>query len=255
MKILIKIQSLAARSLLGFVEVYEKKVLIIDDDKKLQKILKEYLEEDEFNVVSIFDGLNCLAVIDIESPDIIILDIMLPESNGLDVMSRIKARYNIPVIMLTAKGEDTDRIVGLELGADDYLPKPFNPRELVARMRAVMRRNVPAEGNDHEEKDDIAITAGNLTLKKSKQSVLVGIKEVELSLTEFRILEVLMRNRDVILSRDRLMSLAMGKDFMAFDRVIDVHVSKLRAKLHVEPNSPQYIRTVRGTGYMFMVES
>jgi len=233
----------------------KKKVLIIDDDKKLQKILKEYLEEDEFNVVSMFDGVNCLEIIDIESPDIIILDVMLPECNGLDVMSKIKSKHNLPVIMLTAKGEDTDRIVGLELGADDYMPKPFNPRELVARMRAVMRRNAPAGSNYHEEMHDIAITAGNLTLKKSKQSVFVGTKEVELSLTEFKILEVLMRNRNMILSRDRLMNLAMGKDFMAFDRVIDVHVSKLRTKLHVEPSSQQYIRTVRGTGYMFTVES
>ena len=233
----------------------KKKVLIIDDDIKLQGILKEYLEEDEFSIISMFDGLNCLGIIDIESPDIIILDVMLPGCSGLEVMSKIKKKYNLPVIMLTAKGEETDRIVGLELGADDYLPKPFNPRELVARMRAVMRRNIFNGSNDYENHDQISITVDNITLKKNKQSVLIGTKEVELTLTEAKILEVLMRNRNIILSRDRLMSLAMGKDFMAFDRVIDVHVSKLRAKLCTELNSPQYIKTVRGTGYMFVVES
>ena len=233
----------------------KKKVLIIDDDKKLQKILKEYLEEDEFNVLSMYDGIDCLGIIDLESPDIIILDIMLPGCSGLDVMRKIKQKYNLPVILLTAKGEETDRIVGLELGADDYLPKPFNPRELVARMRAVMRRNVFDGSNDYEKYDDLPIIVGDLLLNRAKQSVFVGSKEVELSLTEFKILEVLMRNKNIILSRDRLMNLAMGKNFMAFDRVIDVHVSNLRTKLGVELNSPQYIKTVRGTGYMFVVES
>lgn len=235
--------------------IMKKKVLIIDDDEKLQESLKEYLEEDEFNVVSLYDGPDSLKVIDIESPDIIILDIMLPGCSGLEVMRKIKMKYKLPVILLTAKGEDTDRVVGLELGADDYLPKPFNPRELVARMRAVMRRNVFDSGDNSEDLDETLITVDNLVLNKAKQSVFVGSKEVELTLTEFNILEVMMRNRNIILSRDRLMNLAMGKDFMAFDRVIDVHVSKLRAKLRVESNSSRYIKTVRGTGYMFVVES
>lgn len=230
-----------------------KKVLIVDDDKKLQEALKEYLEEDEFDVISIFDGPDCLGVIDRESPDIVILDIMLPGGSGLEIMRRIKKKYHMPVLLLTAKGEDTDRIVGLELGADDYLPKPFNPRELVARMRAVMRRNVFDEVADTEEPDETLITVDNLILNKAKQSVFVGATEVELTLTEYKILEVMMRNRNIILSRDRLMSLAMGKDFMAYDRVIDVHVSKLRSKLRVQPDAPHYIRTVRGTGYMFEV--
>lgn len=233
----------------------KKKVLIIDDDKKLQDILKEYLEEDEFNVICMYDGPGCLETIESESPDIIILDIMLPGCSGLEVMRKIKKRYHLPVILLTAKGDDTDRIVGLELGADDYLSKPFNPRELVARMRAVMRRNVFDDVDDSENHDETLITVDNIILNKAKQTVFVGSKEVKLTLTEYKILKVMMRNKNIILSRDRLMNLAMGKDFMAFDRVIDVHVSKLRAKLRVDPNSPQYIKTMRGTGYMFVVES
>lgn len=232
-----------------------KKVLIVDDDEKLQDALKEYLEEDEFKVISIFDDPDCLDIIDSESPDIIILDIMLPGCSGLDIMRRIKKKHSIPVILLTAKGEDTDRIVGLELGADDYLGKPFNPRELVARMRAVMRRNVFDDMEGAEDFDETLITVDNLVLNKAKQSVFVGPKEVELTLTEYKILEVMIRNRNIILSRDRLMNLAMGKDFMAFDRVIDVHVSKLRAKLRTGPDAPHYIKTVRGTGYMFVVET
>jgi two-component system phosphate regulon response regulator OmpR len=231
----------------------KKKALIIDDDRKLQEALKEYLEEDEFSVVSIYDGVECLEVIDIEKPDIIILDIMLPGCNGLDVMRKIKKSHSLPVLLLTAKGDETDRIVGLELGADDYLPKPFNPRELVARIRAVMRRNVFRHEDDAGAVDETLITVDDLILNKAKQTVFVGAREVALTLTEFKILEVMMRNRNIILSRDRLMSLAMGKNFMAYDRVIDVHVSKLRAKLQVESDSPHYIKTVRGTGYMFEV--
>jgi DNA-binding response OmpR family regulator len=235
--------------------VMKKKVLIVDDDKKLQKILKEYFEEDEFLVVSMYDGVDCIEVINSESPDIIILDIMLPGCNGLDVMREIKKKHNVPIILLTAKGDETDRIVGLELGADDYLPKPFNPRELLARMRAVMRRNAFDEGSDKYFPEDSNLKISNITLNKSKQTVIVGFKEIELTATEFKILEIMMRNKNIILSRDRLMNLALGKDFMAFDRVIDVHVSKLRSKLCAESGSPQCIKTVRGTGYMFAVES
>jgi two-component system phosphate regulon response regulator OmpR len=232
-----------------------KKALIIDDDKKLQEILKEYLEDDEFSVIPLYDGPESLEVLHSESPDVVILDIMLPGGSGLEVMRKIKKRYSIPVILLTAKGEDTDRIVGLELGADDYLSKPFNPRELVARMRAVMRRNVFDGIEESQDLDETLITVGSLVLNKAKQTVFVGPKEVELTLTEYKILEVMMRNRNIILSRNQLMNRAMGKDFMAYDRVIDVHVSKLRAKLRTKPDAPHHIKTVRGTGYMFVVES
>ena len=230
----------------------DNKVLIIDDDEKLCKLLKEYLEENGFHVNTLPDGSEALQTIGSESPDIVILDIMLPEIDGLDILKEIRRVFRIPIIMLTAKGEDTDRIVGLELGADDYLPKPFNPRELLARMRAIMRRSASEGGDGTIKEDDHVIRVGNLYLNRAKQAVFIEDNAVELSSTEYKILEVLMKNPNTILSRDQIMNLARGRDFMAFDRSIDVHISKLRAKLEPDPRSPQRIKTVWGTGYMFV---
>jgi len=228
------------------------RVLIIDDDTKLRKLLHEYLEENGFEVSSLEDGTEALETIEKTSPDIVILDVMMPGIGGLDLLKEINRKYTLPVIMLTAKGEETDRIIGLELGADDYIPKPFNPRELLARMRAVMRR-VPAEGEDAAEKENPRIIkAGGLTLDRAKQTVLVEKNELDLSSTEYKILEVLMKNPNSVMSRDEIMSIARGRDFMAFDRSIDVHISKLRAKLEVDPRYPKLIKTVWGSGYMFV---
>lgn len=228
------------------------KVLIIDDDEKLCKLLKEYLEGNGYQIFALADGADALKSIGDESPDIIILDIMLPGRDGLEILKEIRRDYVIPVIMLTAKGDDTDKIVGLELGADDYLPKPFNPRELLARMRAVMRRASPEGGEEMGNAEEHVIRAGSLSLNRAKQAVFIEEKEVELSSTEYKILEVLMRNPNNILSRDQIMNLARGKGFMAFDRSIDVHISKLRSKLELDPRSPKHIKTIWGTGYMFV---
>jgi len=228
------------------------RVLIIDDDEKLQKLLREYLGGNGFSVRTLSDGSEVLPMIRSESPDIIILDIMLPGKDGLEVLKDIRRDQTIPVIMLTAKGEDTDRIVGLELGADDYLPKPFNPRELLARMKAILRRAVSSDTGKASSEGGLLIKAGGLTLNQAKQTVATEAGELELSSTEYRILKVLMKHPNTVLSRDQLMTLAQGRDFMAFDRSIDVHISKLRAKLEPDPRSPKRIKTIWGSGYMFV---
>lgn len=230
----------------------DKKVLIVDDDQKLRELLTDYLVEFGFEVSTLSEGRRILSAIKAENPDIIILDIMLPHKDGFEILREIRTTFSVPVIMLTARGEDTDRIVGLELGADDYLPKPFNPRELLARIRAVLRR---ADGPRSAEPDDDTvhlIEAGGLILNKAKRVVNIGPNEVELSSTEFEILKVLMERPNRTLSRDQLMNMARGRDFMAFDRSIDVHISKLRAKVETDPRSPERIKTVWGTGYIFV---
>jgi two-component system, OmpR family, phosphate regulon response regulator OmpR len=229
------------------------RILIVDDDEKLRKLLKEYLEGYGLKVITLADGLNIEKVVRAEDPDAVILDIMLPGEDGLSVLKRIRSFSSVPVIMLTAKGEDSDRIVGLELGADDYMPKPFNPRELLARIKAVLRRLRPERGAPEAGPD--AIKAGGLALQLSRQALLVEEHEIELSTAECRVMEALMRRPNVALSRDRLMTLARGRDFMAFDRSIDMHISNLRSKLSAYPDAKKRIKTIWGTGYMFVVES
>lgn len=230
----------------------EGKVLIVDDDQRLCRMLKEYLETNGLSVGILNSGDQIKAALEANSPDMIILDIMLPGKDGLEVLKELRGSHATPVIMLTAKGEDTDRIVGLELGADDYLAKPFNPRELLARIKAVLRRSrdkTPPAGAIEAE---AMIRAGGLSLNCFAQSVDVGGVVHELSSTEFKLLEVLMRHPNKVLSRDQLMTLVRGRDFMAFDRSIDVHISKLRAKLEPDTRSPKRIKTIWGTGYMFV---
>jgi two-component system phosphate regulon response regulator OmpR len=231
-----------------------EKVLLVDDDKKLRNLLKEYLEGYGYRVLTLVDGSAVPETIKKESPDIVILDVMMPVKDGLDVLREIRMTFAIPVIMLTAKGEATDRIVGLELGADDYLPKPFDPRELLARIKAVLRRGLPTE-EEAVGDESLIINAGGLALNRAKQTLMVEDKEVELSSTEYKILEALMAHPNTVLSRDRLLNLARGRDFMAFDRSVDVHISKLRAKLDAYPRFRKIIKTVWGTGYMFVDES
>jgi two-component system phosphate regulon response regulator OmpR len=228
------------------------KVLLVDDDEKLRKLVGEYLEGYGFQVTALPDGRSVLSTIRNESPDIVILDIMLPGKDGLEVLKEIRSEFSLAVIMLTAKGDDADRIVGLELGADDYLPKPFSPRELLARIKAVLRRLEPGVKVTAEESRALRVEAGNLVLDKARQILLMEGKEIALSSTEYRVLRVLMENPNRVLSRDQIMTLARGKDFMAFDRSIDVHISKLRAKLESDPRFPKRIKTIWGSGYMFV---
>ncbi len=229
----------------------EKKILIIDDDIKLIELLCDYLGGHHFEMDYILDGIDALNKIKQTHPDLIILDYMMPVKDGLQVLQEIRGKYDLPVIMLTAKGEQTDRIVGLELGADDYLGKPFNPRELLARIKAVLRRQV-LFANMNGKKNDLVIQSGNLSLNIAAHTIAIEDIVLDLSTTEFNILRVLMKHPNKVLSRDQIMSMAQGKDFMAFDRSIDIHISKLRSKIEKDPSSPELIKTIWGTGYMFV---
>ena len=228
-----------------------EKVLVVDDDAKLRALLKDYLEGYGFQVLMLSDGFSVLQTICDESPEMIILDIMLPGRDGLEVLKDIRTEYGVPVIMLTAKGEDADRIVGLELGADDYLPKPFNPRELLARMKAVLRRLRPEHLDRPEEPDD-CIEAGGLKLNMSRRTLVIEDRELELSATEYKILEAMMARPNTVFTRDQLMNIARGRDAMAFDRSVDVHISNLRGKMKPFTGDRELIKTVWGTGYKFV---
>ncbi len=226
-------------------------ILIIDDDDELRDLLSEYLEGYGYAVSTLSSGEKAVETVAALSPCLVILDVMLPHKNGLDVLGELRGRFSVPVIMLTAKGEDTDRIVGLELGADDYLAKPFNPRELLARIKAVLRR-IDLTPSDPASQAAQDLTAGGLKLSMSRQTLVVGGDEIELSSTEFRLLKVFMENPDKAMTRDELMNLVWDKDFSAFDRSIDVHVHKLRSLLKPYQEHKTRIKTVWGTGYLFV---
>ncbi len=239
----------------------ESRVLIIDDDAKLQKLLKKYLESYGCIILSLMSGADALSTIEKELPDIIILDIVLPETDGLSILSDIRKSYTTPVIMLSAKGDETDRIIGLEMGADDYLPKPFNPRELLARMKAVLRRQEGRKASTGTgDKKSSIVMAGGMELDRLKQA-LVNVDNrpgeenmVELTSTEYGIIEALMTRPNTVFTRDELMNHARGNDFSAFDRSIDMHISNLRSKIKMLTGEDNRIKTVWGTGYMFVDE-
>jgi two-component system phosphate regulon response regulator OmpR len=223
------------------------RALIVDDDKKLQNLLREFLEGYGFEIFSSLDGKGVVDHLDRTKADVVILDIMLPGADGLDVLKEIRRVSTVPVVMLTARGEDTDRIVGLELGADDYLPKPFNPRELLARIRAIMRRQGrPAY------RDSGVVRSGDLILDRTRLMISKGEKEVELSATECKILEALIENSGRVVSRDFLLEYARERSYSVFDRSIDVHVSRLRAKLEEVTEPRTRIKSVWGAGYMWI---
>lgn len=236
----------------------DKHILVIDDDLKLRQLLTEYLTGYGFTVTALEDGFRVMETVESVSPDMVILDVMLPDRDGFDILRELRSNSRVPVIMLTARGEDEDRIVGLEMGADDYLAKPFNPRELLARMKAVMRRMVDV---DEEPAISTLLRAGGLELDVPRLVLTVtDAKDVdgavmELSTTECRLMQALMTKAGKTLSREQLMTMAWGRDYAVYDRSIDVHISRLRAKLAPFPGHEKRIRTVWGTGYMLVEES
>ncbi len=219
-------------------------ILVIDDDPGLTALLTEYLEARGLAVQAAPDGDAGLTRLRGGGVDLVILDVMMPGKDGFEVCREIRAESPVPIIMLTARGDELDRIVGLELGADDYLPKPFNPRELLARIRAVLRR----KGSPPAASD--VVSAAGIRLDPERREVRVDGQPVELTTTEFELLRVLVASAGRVVPRERLMELARGPDWAAFERSVDVHVSHLRRKLGDNPRRPQRIKTVRGVGYM-----
>jgi DNA-binding response OmpR family regulator len=224
----------------------EPRVLLVDDDRELCQMLTEYLDAEHFDVKSVHDGGDALEELRANVYEILILDVMLPSVGGFDVLRKLGASYATPILMLTARGDDVDRIVGLELGADDYLSKPFNPRELVARIRAILRRanNRPGRGSVPDE-----LAVGPITLHTGTHQVHVADKSVPLTGAEFRVLEILMRSAGQVISREAMTEQALGRKLVAYDRSIDTHISNLRRKLDLEAGKNPQIKNVRGSGY------
>jgi DNA-binding response OmpR family regulator len=224
--------------------MYEK-ILIIDDDTKLNHLLKTYLSKYNYKVSSITQPDEALKQLRVSLPDLIILDIMLPGMDGFEVCREIRKHHSVPVIMLTARGEVSDRVVGLELGADDYLPKPFEPRELVARIQSVLRRSTRQPVLERRQ-------FGALVIDSQKRTAFLEGKDLDLTTNEFAMLSLFASNPGVVLNRDRIIEQTRGLDWDAFDRSIDVLISRLRQKLGDDPKNPNYIKTVWGAGYMFI---
>jgi DNA-binding response OmpR family regulator len=220
------------------------RVLLIEDDSRLAAMVSEYLGGAQYRVTTAASGADGLERLAKEPYDALVLDLSLPDMDGLEVCRQLRARWDLPVLMLTARGEATDRIVGLELGADDYLPKPFEPRELLARLKAILRRGKRAE-------KDPLLTFGRLEIDRGARAVRVAGKEKPLTSFQFALLVALAENAGRVLSRDALMDLVKGEKLEAFDRSIDVHVSRIRAAIEDDPRKPRRILTVRGAGYVF----
>ena len=224
-------------------------ILIIDDDSELCELVAEYLEGEGFEIDAAYDGLSGIERCLEREPDLVILDVMLPGIGGFEVLSRIRTHSRVPVIMLTARGEEVDRIVGLEMGADDYLPKPFNPRELVARIRAIFRRAVAPE-TVGDEPEVLAI--GDLEIDIGARQVQCAGVAVELTGAEFAILETLVRAAGTVVERNDLSRQALGRRASTFDRSLDVHLSNVRKKLGPMPDGGERIKTIRGVGYLYV---
>ncbi|QIZ78405.1 two-component system response regulator OmpR [Ferrimonas lipolytica] len=228
------------------------KVLVVDDDIRLRGLLERYLVEQGFQVRAAANAEQMDRFLERENFHLLVLDLMLPGEDGLSICRRLRAKDNsIPIVMLTAKGDESDRIFGLELGADDYLPKPFNPRELLARIKAVLRRR-PSELPGAPAHKEAVVEFGEHTLNLATREMTKAGESIALTSGEFAVLKVLVSNPREPMSRDKLMNQARGRDYSALERSIDVQVSRLRRLIEEDPSSPRYIQTVWGLGYVFV---
>ena len=223
----------------------EKKVLVVDDDTKTVGLVKLYLDRDGYQVLTAYNGVDALRLAREGYPDLIVLDLMLPDIDGLEVCRTLRRESDVPIIMLTARTTDQDKLAGLDLGADDYVTKPFSPSELAARVRAVLRR-LPGERGPAE------IKAGKLTMNLATHEAWFGGRPLNLTSLEFKLLGILAKEPGRVHSRTSLIEEALGYDFEGFDRTIDVHILNLRRKVEPDPSHPRYIQTVYGAGYKFV---
>ena len=224
-----------------------KKILVVDDDPKTVSLVKLYLESDGHKVLCAYDGIEALRLAREQRPSLIVLDLMLPGLDGLQICRTLRSESDVPVIMLTAKTTEGDKLTGLELGADDYVTKPFSPRELAARIKVVLRRTA----NESLERGPAQVEYGDLKMDFGEHRVTVASRPIALTPTEFRLLGTLVREAGQVLSREQLIQKVLGLDFDGFDRTIDVHILNLRRKLGDDPSRPRYIKTVYGAGYKF----
>jgi DNA-binding response OmpR family regulator len=222
-----------------------KKVLVVDDDVKTVELVRLYLDRDGYQVLTAYDGVEALHLARESHPDLIVLDLMLPDIDGLEVCRTLRHESDVPIIMLTARTTDQDKLMGLDLGADDYVTKPFSPKELAARVRAVLRR-LPGERGPEE------IKIGELSMNFTKHEAWFAGRPLNLTSVEFKLLGVLAKEPGRVFSRASLIEEALGYDFEGFDRTIDVHILNLRRKLEPDPSHPRYIKTVYGVGYKFV---
>ena len=229
------------------------KILVVDDDLRLRDLLQRYLTNQGFAVSTVSDAGGMDRALGRERFDLMVLDLMLPGEDGLSICRRLRGSKDaLPIIMLTAKGEDVDRIVGLEMGADDYLPKPFNPRELVARINAVLRRRAAPAPPGAPSAEAESVSFGSMTVNLATRTLGKDGRTLALTTGEFALLKVLVTHPRVPLSRDKLMELARGREYELFDRSIDVQISRLRKLIEKDPSKPTYIQTVWGFGYVFV---
>lgn len=227
------------------------KVLIVDDDKKLCRLVRDYLEPMGYDVDAANTGTDGLERALAGDFHVVIIDVMMPGMDGFEVLKRLRKESDIPVLMLTARGDETDRIVGLEMGADDYLPKTFSTRELLARLRAVTRRYFKSERKSAPDITYEALIMGDLQISQSSRMAWLGAKTLNLTPIEFDLLVCLAKAAGRVLTRDQLLDAVAGRSYDVFDRSIDVHISSLRRKLGDDPRNPRFIKTVRSAGYMF----
>jgi two-component system OmpR family response regulator len=232
----------------------QDQILIVDDDAEIRGLLREYLQKHGYRVATAANGRELRAAVQTTLPDLVVLDLMLPGEDGLEICRELRTDSNVPIVMLTARGDETDRIVGLEMGADDYLPKPFSPRELLARIKSVLRRaRALPENLKQDEVSSFRFAAWTLDVVTRNLTSPQGIV-VPLGGTEFRLLRIFLDHPNRVLTRDQLIDLMLSRDASPFDRAIDVQVSRLRHRLGEDAKEPAIIKTVRGQGYVFAAE-